>query len=82
MRALAAKKNATYRWIVFSPQEEALDELQLLVASDAVKLPVGMAAPFSKRVALSNMSQETGEDALSCCHESFCRADRARSRHD
>ena len=65
MRALAAKKNATYRWIVFSPQEKALDELQLLVASNAVKLPVGIAAPFSKRIALSNMSQEAGEDALS-----------------
>ncbi len=48
MRALAAKKNATYRWIVFSPQEEALDELQQLIASDTVKLPVGMAAPFSE----------------------------------
>jgi reticulon-4-interacting protein 1, mitochondrial len=48
VRALAAKKNATYRWIVFRPQGEALDELQQLLASDAVKLPVGMAAPFSE----------------------------------
>jgi len=48
MRALAAEKNATYRWINFRPQIEALDELQQLLASDAVKLPVGMAVPFSE----------------------------------
>ncbi len=48
MRALAAKKNATYRWIIFRPQTEALDELRQLVAADAVKLTVGMTAPFSE----------------------------------
>ncbi len=48
MRALAAEKNATYRWIIFRPHPEALDELRRLVAADAVKLTVGMAAPFSE----------------------------------
>jgi len=48
MRALAAAKSATYRWIIFRPQTEALDELKQLVTADAVKLTVGIAAPFSE----------------------------------
>ncbi|MDR3448583.1 MAG: alcohol dehydrogenase catalytic domain-containing protein [Alphaproteobacteria bacterium] len=48
MRALAAEKTATYRWVIFRPQTEALDELQQLLAADAVKLTVGMTASFAE----------------------------------
>lgn len=47
MRALAQAKGARYRWVVFQPDQGALDMLQRLLEQKALTLPVGMTAPLS-----------------------------------
>lgn len=48
MRARAAAKGARYNWIVFQPDEEALDALRQLLLEKALVLPVGLGAPLSE----------------------------------
>lgn len=45
---LAAAKGARYGWIVFKPEEEALDALHRLLSEDALVLPVGISLPLSE----------------------------------
>jgi len=46
-RALARAKGAAYRWTVFAPRPEALDELDALLRAKALSLPVGTLQPAS-----------------------------------
>ncbi|TCP14770.1 NADPH:quinone reductase-like Zn-dependent oxidoreductase [Crenobacter luteus] len=46
-RTLATAKGARYGWVVFKPEEEALDALHRLLSEGALKLPVGIAVPFA-----------------------------------
>ncbi|HZZ21831.1 MAG TPA: alcohol dehydrogenase catalytic domain-containing protein [Roseiarcus sp.] len=50
LRALAGRKGALYRWILFSPRTDALDALVALLEARALSLPVGIAAPASEAV--------------------------------
>lgn len=47
MQMLADAKGARYRWIVFQPDEGALDILHQFLTRGALTLPVGVSAPFS-----------------------------------
>ncbi|WP_137820565.1 hypothetical protein [Pseudomonas sp. 2FG] len=46
-KALAGAKGARYGWVVFKPEDEALDALQRLLREGALALPVGIAVPLS-----------------------------------
>ena len=46
-KALAAAKGASYGWVVFKPEDEALNALQRLLGEGALALPVGIALPLS-----------------------------------
>jgi NADPH:quinone reductase-like Zn-dependent oxidoreductase len=46
-KALAAAKRARYGWVVFRPEDEALDALHRLLSEGALTLPVGIAVPLS-----------------------------------
>ena len=46
-KALAAAKGARYGWVVFNPEEEAIDVLYRLLGEGALTLPVGIAVPLS-----------------------------------
>ncbi|MNZ82030.1 hypothetical protein D3C78_1007170 [compost metagenome] len=46
-KALAAAKGASYGWVVFKPEDEALDALHRLLGEGALALPVGIAVPLS-----------------------------------
>nr|WP_176947289.1 alcohol dehydrogenase catalytic domain-containing protein [Pseudomonas benzenivorans] len=46
-KALATAKGANYGWVVFKPEDEALDALQRLLDEDALALPVGISVPLS-----------------------------------
>ncbi|PKO31292.1 MAG: zinc-binding alcohol dehydrogenase [Betaproteobacteria bacterium HGW-Betaproteobacteria-7] len=45
---LAAAKGARYGWVVFKPEEEALDALHRLLSEGALALPVGISVPLSE----------------------------------
>lgn len=47
MQSLADAKGARYRWIIFQPDEGALDVLYQFLTRGALKLPVGVSVPFS-----------------------------------
>lgn len=47
-KMLAAAKGARYGWVVFKPEDEALDTLQRLLRAGALALPVGIAVPMSE----------------------------------
>jgi len=51
LRALARAKGAAYRWTVFAPRPEALDELDELLRAKALSLPVGTLRPSSDAAA-------------------------------
>jgi NADPH:quinone reductase-like Zn-dependent oxidoreductase len=44
---LAKAKGAGYGWVVFKPEDEALDALHRLLSEDALTLPVGISVPLS-----------------------------------
>jgi reticulon-4-interacting protein 1, mitochondrial len=46
-KALAAGKGARYGWVVFQPEEEALDALYRFLSDGALALPIGIAVPLS-----------------------------------
>jgi hypothetical protein len=47
MQSLANAKGARYRWIIFQPDEGALDMLYQFLTRGALTLPVGVSVPFS-----------------------------------
>jgi NADPH:quinone reductase-like Zn-dependent oxidoreductase len=47
MQSLADARGARYRWIIFRPDEGALDMLHQFLARGALTLPVGVSVPFS-----------------------------------
>ena len=47
MQSLAGAKGARYRWIIFQPDEDALDMLHQFLTRGALTLPVGISVPFS-----------------------------------
>jgi len=47
MQMLADARGARYRWIVFQPDEGALDMLYQFLTRGALTLPVGVSVPFS-----------------------------------
>jgi NADPH:quinone reductase-like Zn-dependent oxidoreductase len=47
-KALAAAKGARYGWVVFNPEDEALDALQRLLQEGALVLPVAIAVPLAQ----------------------------------
>ena len=44
VKSLAAAKGAGYGWVIFKPEEEALEELHGLLSQGALVLPVGITA--------------------------------------
>ena len=46
-KAMVADKGARYGWVVFKPEEEALDALTRMLSENALALPVGAAVPLS-----------------------------------
>lgn len=48
MQSRAAAKGTNYRWIVFRPQDEALDGMYQLLNQGALSLPVGIVRRFSE----------------------------------
>lgn len=65
VRTLAAAKGARYGWVVFKPEEEALDVLHGLLGEGALKLPVGIAVPFaSARLAFDHVAWQRPGRAL------------------
>jgi NADPH:quinone reductase-like Zn-dependent oxidoreductase len=47
-KALAAAKGARYGWVMFKPEEDALDALHRLLSEGALALPVGIAVPLTE----------------------------------
>lgn len=47
VKALAATKGVRYGWVVFQPEEEALDALHRLLSEGALVLPVGTVLPLA-----------------------------------
>jgi reticulon-4-interacting protein 1, mitochondrial len=47
MQSRANAKGARYRWIIFQPDEEALDMLHQFLTKGGLTLPVGVSVPFS-----------------------------------
>jgi NADPH:quinone reductase-like Zn-dependent oxidoreductase len=45
---LAAAKGARYGWVVFKPEDEALDALYRLLSNGALALPAGISVPLSE----------------------------------
>jgi NADPH:quinone reductase-like Zn-dependent oxidoreductase len=64
--SLAAARGAKYRWIVFQPEEAALNVLQLLLKEGALTLAVGIAVPLSEaRLAFGHIAaQKRGRAVL------------------
>lgn len=46
-KSLAAAKGVAYGWVIFKPEEEALEELHGLLSQGALALPVGIAVPLA-----------------------------------
>ena len=46
-KALVAAKGARYGWVVFQPEEEALDALRCFLSDGTLALPIGIAVPLS-----------------------------------
>ena len=62
---LADAKGARYGWVVFKPEDEALDALQRLLSEDALALPVGLTVPlFAARQAFDHVARRLPGRAL------------------
>ena len=56
---LAAAKGARYGWVVFKPEDEALDALHRLLSEGTLALPVGISVPLSEaRQAFDNVARQ------------------------
>lgn len=57
--SMAAAKGARYGWIVFAPEEEALDVMTKLLGDKQLTLPIGITKPFSAaRDAFEHVAQQ------------------------
>lgn len=64
-KGLAAAKGARYGWVIFKPEEEALDVLQRLLSENALALPVGISVPLSEaRQAFDHVAQQRSGRAI------------------
>jgi len=65
MRSRAKRFGARHRWITFAPSEAALDELADLVATDALRLPVGIVRPPARALeAFEHVERRLGGRAI------------------
>jgi NADPH:quinone reductase-like Zn-dependent oxidoreductase len=64
-KALAAGKGARYGWVIFKPEEEALEVLHKLLSQSALALPVGIAVPLSgAQQAFDHVAQQRSGRAI------------------
>lgn len=63
--AIARAKGANYRWIVFRPDQAALDALHGFLAQDFLSLPIGISVPLSDaRRAFDHVARQGGGRAV------------------
>jgi NADPH:quinone reductase-like Zn-dependent oxidoreductase len=60
-KALASAKGARYAWVIFKPEEEALEALRSLLSHGELVLPVRIAVPFSSAQQAFNHVAEQGQ---------------------
>lgn len=64
-RALASAKSARYGWVIFKPEEDALEVLHKLLSQGALVLPVGIAVPLSgAQQAFDHVAQQRSGRAI------------------